>query len=142
MVLPGLAPLRGFTYATVLPYQAGTGWSFSIVQSAAVPGLRLRVQSSIRPEDPSSWTDLPGGGQMARQPDQRTWAYYTPGVPIGQVSFRVIAYAPDHADLISGVLGPFDVIPTVSVETAKVTQGAAIRCRVSPAGWKGRATSS
>jgi hypothetical protein len=134
MVLPGLAPLRGFTYATVLPYQAGTGWSFSIIQSAAVPGLRLRVQSSIRPEDPGSWIDLPGGGQMARQPDQHTWAYYTPGVPIGRVSFRVIAYAPDHADLISGVLGPFDVIPTVSVETAKVTQGGSYSLQSLP-GW-------
>ncbi|MFZ9854065.1 MAG: hypothetical protein ACO3I0_03020 [Limisphaerales bacterium] len=134
LVLPGLAPLRGFTYATVLPYQGGTGWSFSIVESAVVPGLRLRVQSSTRPEDPGSWTDLPGGGLMARQPDERTWAYYTPGVPIGQVSFRVIASAPDHADLISGVLGPFDVIPTVSVETAKVTQAGSYSLQSLP-GW-------
>ena len=134
LVLPGLAPLREFTYATVLPYQAGTGWSFSIIESAVVPGLRLRVQSSIRPEEPGSWTDLPGGGQMTRQADGRTWACYTPGVPLGPVSFRVLAYAPDHADLISGLLGPFDVIPTVSVETAKVTQGGSYSLQNLP-GW-------
>lgn len=134
LVLPGFAPLRGFTYATVLPYQGGTGWSFSIVESSVAPGLRLRVQSSTRPEDPGSWTDLAGGGLMARQPDGRTWACYTAEVPVGRVSFRVIAYAPDHADLISEALGPFDVIPTVTVQTTKVTQGGSYSLQNLP-GW-------
>jgi len=123
LVLPGFAPLRAFTYATVLPYQAETGWSFSILESAMIAGLKLRVQSSSRPEVPESWTDLTGGGLMTRQSDQRTWVHYTAGVPLGRVSFRVVAYAPDHVDLISEALGPFDVVPKVSNQTAKVTQG-------------------
>lgn len=35
----------------------------------------------------------------------------------------MVAYAPDHVDLISEALGPFDVVPKVSSQTAKVTQG-------------------
>ncbi len=134
LVLPGLAPLRGFTYATVLPYQGGTGWSCSIIESATAPGLRLRVQASGRPEDSGSWTDLASGGLMTRQSDERTWVHYTDGVPVGRISFRVIAYAPDHTDLISEALGPFDIIPTVSVQTAKVTQGGNYSLQ-SPPGW-------
>lgn len=142
LVLPGLAPQREFTHATVLPYQGGAGWSFSIIEFATAPRLRLRVQASSRPEDPGSWTDLAGGGLMTRQSDERTWVHHTDGVSIRRVSFRVIAYVPDHTDLILEALGPFDIMPTVSLQIAKVTQGAAARPKISQAGWPEPATSA
>ena len=38
---------------------------------------------------------------MLRQSDGKTWVFFTSSVPVGSVSFRVIASAPDYVDLLS-----------------------------------------
>mgnify|MGYP003338049139 CR=1 FL=1 len=122
LVMPGFNPFRGFSYATLVPYQTGTGWAFSIVQSARVPDMAFRVQYSSQQYDAASWTDLPGGGVMTRQAGGDVWVHYARSVPSGQLWFRVIASAPDYADLASDLLGPFDVVPTLGGETVRITQ--------------------
>jgi alpha-tubulin suppressor-like RCC1 family protein len=123
-VLPGFDLWGYFSYATSVPYSTHTPWSFAIGQPSQIPGMSLWVQSSKTPDDPNSWTYLPGGAQMTRYSDGTTWVLYTTNVPTGAaVSFRVIASAPDYVDLVSALLGPFDIGAPLPVHSTTVSTG-------------------
>jgi hypothetical protein len=122
-VLEGFDLWGYFSYATTVPYSTATAWSFAIGQPSQIPGMSLRMQSSATPDDPNSWSDLPGGGQMTRYSDGQNWVLYTTNLPAGLISFRVIASASNYVDLISGELGPFDIGLPLPVTSTNVSQG-------------------
>jgi hypothetical protein len=106
-VLEGIAPFGDFSWQTTAPFQPGVPWIFSIVEHSLAPGLSLRVQSSTTPNDPSTWNDLQGGGQMGRS--GAAWTLNTTNVPTGAQSFRVVASAATYVDRISTAIGRFDI---------------------------------
>ena len=123
-VLQGFDLWGYFSYATTVPYSTATPWGFVIGQPSQIPGMSLRVQSSTTPADESSWINLPGGGQMIRQSDGVNWGIYTTNLPIGKtVSFRVIASATDYVDLVSALLGPFDIEAPLPVHSTIISTG-------------------
>jgi len=115
-VLQGIGRLDDFTALTTLPHRTGTYWTFTVVEDSLLSDLRLRIQSSPTPGTESSWSDLPGGGQMGHA--ESTWLLITTNLPTGTISFRVVASAPDYADRISGLLGPL----TISASWPQITQ--------------------
>ena len=123
-VLQGFDLWGYFSYATTVPYSTATPWGFAIGQSSQIPGMSLRVQSSSTPADENSWINLPGGGQMIRQSDGVNWGIGTTNLPIGAaVSFRVIASAQDYVDLVSALLGPFQIGPPLPVNSTTISTG-------------------
>ena len=124
-VLQGFDLWGYFSYATTVPYSTATPWGFVIGQPSQISGMSLRVQSSATPDDPNSWTYLPGGGQMIRQSDGVNWGIGTTNLPIGtNVFFRVIASATDYVDLLSAQLGAFDIrAPLPVISTNFTTDG-------------------
>jgi hypothetical protein len=123
-VLQGFDLWGYFSYATTVPYSTATPWGFAIGQPSQIPGMSLRVQSSATPDDPNSWSNLPGGGQMTRQSDGVNWGIGTTNLPIGAaVYFRVIASAQDYVDLVSALLGPFQIGPPLPVNSTTISTG-------------------
>jgi hypothetical protein len=120
-VLQGFDLWGYFSFATTVPYSTATPWAFVIGQPSQIPGMSLRVQSSKTPDDPNSWTYLPGGGQMTRQSGGINWGITTTNLPIGSVSFRAIASAPDYVDLVSADLGAFPIRAPLPVTTTNIT---------------------
>ena len=106
-VLEGIAPFGDFTWETTFPHQTGVAWRFMIIEPSFVSDLRLRVQSSATPDSETSWSDLPGGGQMVHR--DSTWSFTTTNLPTGTQSFRVVASAPNYSDRTSAALGPFAI---------------------------------
>ena len=122
-VLPGFDLWGYFSYETTVPFSTATPWAFVIDQPSQIPGMSLHVKFSRTPDDPNSWTYLPGGGQMTRQ-DAVNWGLLTTNLPIGtNVSFRVVASAPDYVDLDSAALGPFDIERPFPVRTTTDSTG-------------------
>lgn len=106
-VLDGIGPFGypGFpTSASAIPFQAGNLWVFNITESSLAAGLNLRLQSSG--DGGNTWSDLPGG-QMTRYGS--TWALNATNVPIGEISFRVVASATNYTDRISAASPTFDI---------------------------------
>ena len=102
----------------------GPPWSFVIGQPSQILGMSLRVLSSKTPDDPNSWSYLLGGGHMTRLPDGVNWGIYTTNLPIGAaVSFRVIASAQDYVDLVSALLGPFQIGFPLPVNSTTISTG-------------------
>ena len=128
-VLQGFDLWGYFSYATTVPYSTATPWGFAIGQPSQIPGMSLRVQFSRTPDDPNSWSYLPGGGQMTRQSDGVNWGIGTTNLPTTDLStganvfFRVIASASDYVDLVSADLGPFDIRAPLPVTTTTLTTG-------------------
>jgi len=116
-VLDGIAPFGFFKWETTYPNESGTLWVFNIDESSVISGLNLRVQSN---QDGKGWNDLPGG-QMTRFGS--TWALNTTNVPTGQVSFRVVAFAPNYINRISASLGPFTITPPLPTVTESSSTG-------------------
>jgi hypothetical protein len=105
-VQAGIAPFGFFKWETTYPNQTGNVWVFNIDESSIISGLSLRVQSTD--DGGTNWNDLPSG-QMTRFGS--TWALNTTNLPTGNVSFRVIASAPNYIDRDSASLGPFTIQP-------------------------------
>jgi hypothetical protein len=124
-VLPGFDLWGYFSYSTSVPYSTATPWAFVIGQPSRIPGMSLRIEWTLTPNDENSWTDLPGGGQMALLSDGVNWGIFTTNLPTGPlVSFRVIASAPDYVDLVSALLGPFQIgAPLTPTPTTFTTGG-------------------
>ncbi|MEO8429242.1 MAG: hypothetical protein ABI651_19300 [Verrucomicrobiota bacterium] len=105
---PAPLPAFGsFSYTTSAPIRSGQPWQFTAVQSAAVSEVRVRVQSTLTPNNETSWTDLPGGGQMTHV--DANWSLNTMDVPSGVRYFRAIASAPRYQDSISTSIGPITI---------------------------------
>ncbi len=85
--LPTVQAATDFTIASAA---FGEEWTFTVTQSA--PSVTLRVQSSLTPDDPGSWQDLPGGGEMA-DIGSNTWQLVTDDLPLGDRYFRVVSSA-------------------------------------------------
>jgi len=123
-VLPGFDLWGYFSYATTFPYSTATFWSFEIRQTSQISGMSLQMQSSTTPDDPNSWSGLPGGGQMNLETDGVNWGLLTTNLTIGtNVSFRVVASAPNYVDLVSAELGPFDIERPFPVFTTTIMGG-------------------
>lgn len=105
----GTLPAFGAVSASpgVAPVRSSNPWSFRATYSSPVPDLKLRVQSTVTPDDESSWSDLPGGSAMTKVGGD--WVLDTTDVPTGVRSFRVLASAPFFSDRISTLIGPFTV---------------------------------
>jgi hypothetical protein len=105
----GTLPAFGAVSASpgVAPVRSSNPWSFRATYSSPVPDLKLRVQSTLTPDDESSWSDLPGGAAMTKV--GADWVLDTTDVPTGVRSFRVLASAPFFSDRISTLIGPFTV---------------------------------
>lgn len=93
---PAVVMLPVPTDFSIASADPGEEWTFTATHAATVPGLFLRVQSTISPEDESTWTDLPGGGQMTRTGD--TWTLVTANIPYGLRHYRVLAAATGFVD--------------------------------------------
>ena len=110
LTVEGFAAFGDFSLNANRPWSTGTPWTFTIVQTSLFSDQRLRVQSTTDRLTESSWTDLPGGGQMTHVGS--LWKLVTSDVPLGTRYFRVIASAPGYADLASdNVFGPLTVEP-------------------------------
>jgi hypothetical protein len=94
------------------PIRSSNPWTLTATYSSAVAGLKLRVQSTLTPDDSGSWTDLPGNPYMTGSGDQ--WTLKTTDVPTGVRSFRVIASAPTYTDGVSIAQGPFTVLEGIA----------------------------
>lgn len=123
------APLSASVQVPGVPEGSAT-WTFSATQSSTVAGLGLRVQFSTNGQ---TWIDLPGG-TMVRQSDGQTWLLQKTGLPVGQVSFRIVASAPGHADSVSSVLGPYTIeessgpsVPAIVVTTTADSGAGSLR---------------
>ena len=116
-VLTGIAPFADFTYFTPSPDMNGNLWTFSIVQHTLVSDFRVRLQSTSTTNNPSSWTDFPGGGQMFNR--DGTWSLSTTNVPTGVVYFRAVASAPNYADRFSDTYGVFFIVDSIPDTTAQ-----------------------
>lgn len=87
------------------------------------PGnVALRVQSSSKPADESSWSDIADGnsGRLTRDPETGVFALATNAVPPAKgIYFRAVAAAGGFADSLSNIIGPYSVkqakAPTVSI---------------------------
>ncbi len=103
--IPTVPAATDFTIASA-PF--GEEWTFTVTQSA--PGVTLRVQSSLTPDDPGSWQDLPGGGEMTDIGGD-SWQLITDDLPLGDRSFRVISSADGLAPhtLASAVVYPISL---------------------------------
>jgi hypothetical protein len=104
-VLDGIAPFGFFSWNTTGPQRNGALWTFTITEPSIISDLRLVVQSS--PDNLSSWSDLPDGGQMGHI--DATWTLNTTNLPLGQQFFRVVASAPTYFDRNSASVGPFNI---------------------------------
>ncbi|MBL9151910.1 MAG: VCBS repeat-containing protein [Verrucomicrobiales bacterium] len=89
--LPVLPESSNFT---IIPGNSDLPWTFSIDQESMADGLVLRVESTLDPNDPLSWTDLPTGSAMTRSGN--TWVLSVVNPPIGNRYFRVVAEAPGY----------------------------------------------
>jgi hypothetical protein len=118
-VLEGIAPFGFFFWQTTRPERNGALWTFWITEPSLISDLRLRIQSS--PDNLSSWSDLPDGGQMGDK--DATWTLNTTNLPLGQQFFRVVASAPTYFDRISESRGPFNIEAALTTIT-KTTSGA------------------
>ena len=107
-VPPSLPAIGSFEYLTGgVPVYYNNPWKFTATYSAFVSDLRLRVQSTLTTNDPSSWTYLPG--EMTHVGD--VWTLYPTNVPAGANRyFRAVASAPGYADGPSAALGPETVL--------------------------------
>ena len=96
------------------PIRSNTPWTFGATYPVTLGGanLKLRVQSTLTPEDEGSWTDLPGNPNMTRAGDD--WSLQATEVPTGNRWFRIIAAAPNYVDALSPTMGPFVVLPAVN----------------------------
>ncbi len=90
------AAVTNFSIITSKPAAAGKKWVFK-VDHADTPGLRLLVQYSLTPGDPSSWRYLPGKADMDR-PDPTGkgndfWDLTVSrlSIPGGKVFFRIVS---------------------------------------------------
>jgi len=117
-VLDGIAPFGFFFWQTTPPERNGALWTFWITEPSIISDLRLRIQSS--PDNLSSWSDLPDGGQMGDK--DATWTLNTTNLPLGQQFFRVVASAPTYFDRISESRGPFNIEAALTTVT-KTTSG-------------------
>jgi uncharacterized repeat protein (TIGR01451 family) len=83
----------------------GLPWTFSILQTSMIPGLTLRVESTLTPNDGDSWEDLPGGSLMTRDGD--LWTLLSTQVPVGNRYFRVVAEVEGYAPQITTLPTPY-----------------------------------
>jgi len=122
VTVEGFAAYEGLLSAkTLRPLRTGTEWTFNIVQTSLFPDQRLRVQSTTDWQNESSWSDLPGGGQMTHVGSK--WTLVTSEIPLGDRYFRVIAAAPTYADLASGAYGRFTVGPALPRDVIPLPSG-------------------
>jgi hypothetical protein len=108
---PQLPAFNGFSYTTAAPIRSSNPWRFTAVQSSTASDLRVRVQSTLKPNDEVSWTDLPGAFLMGRL--DANWTLNTIDVPTGDRYFRAIASAPGYLDRVTeplAVIGPITVL--------------------------------
>ncbi|HYF37779.1 MAG TPA: FG-GAP-like repeat-containing protein, partial [Prosthecobacter sp.] len=83
----------------------GQPWTFSILQAGTIPGLTLRVESTLTPNDGDSWDDLPGGSLMERDGD--LWTLLSSLVPVGNRYFRVVAEVDGYPPQITALATPY-----------------------------------
>jgi uncharacterized repeat protein (TIGR01451 family) len=83
--------LPASTHFTVVPGSGDLPWMFTINQASQAAGLVLRVETTLAPDDPESWADLPTGSTMERDGD--TWVLSVSNPPTGSRYFRVVAEA-------------------------------------------------
>lgn len=95
------------TPTTGATIHTGNSWQFKATLSSTISDLRLRVQSTLTPDQESSWTYLEEGAPMSRI--DSTWTLNTTDVLTGNRVFRVIASAPGYADETSEYIGPITV---------------------------------
>ena len=112
-VLDGIAPFGLFkVYFSTTPLQTGELWVFDMDESSMISDLELRVQLSN--DGGNSWNDL-SGGQMTRHGS--TWALNSTSVPVGAISFRVVASAPTYVDRTSTVSATYHIEGSLPVVT-------------------------
>jgi hypothetical protein len=105
-------------------YPIGT-WQFDTVAPAlASPpaGAQMIVQWTETPDDPLSWSAMPGGGQMSAYYPNNVpgWELLTTNVPTGHVYFRFAVSAPGYIDGYSQAVAQ-DVVPPLPAETDNYT---------------------
>jgi hypothetical protein len=118
-VLEGIGPFGPYHISSLPPLRTGIPWEFRVDQPSLIPGLRVRIQSA--PTGSSSWTDLPGGGQMSRQ--GADWMLKTDVIPTGSQSFRAIASAPGYSDRIGTLVSGLDVLPELKLTMVPSSSG-------------------
>ncbi|MCB1093140.1 MAG: hypothetical protein KDL87_16495, partial [Verrucomicrobiae bacterium] len=99
---------------TIVPGNEDLPWTFSIEQTSMADGLVLRVESTLDPNDPFSWTDLPTGSAMIRDGD--TWVLSVANPPIGNRYFRVVAEAPGYESSIAEFQDENEVTVPILIE--------------------------
>lgn len=103
----GIAPITDFKCFTTSPARSQNTWQFTANETSLFSDQRLRIQSTLTPDDGGSWTYLAGGGVMGHL--DASYAFTTSDIPTGHQYFRVVASASGYADRISIVRGPIDV---------------------------------
>jgi hypothetical protein len=106
--MPPLPDFQAFSATPTSPIRSNNYWHFGAQYRGFVPGLRIRVQSTLTPKDELSWIYLPGGGQMI--PQDTDWTLDTTDVPIGVRFFRANASASGYIDHNSLEAGPVTVL--------------------------------